>query len=64
MHFIPLLVLADGGDTACGKTGSTRTDEFGEAADELEFGLGAIEAELLLEEIVCVLQVLESVLLN
>jgi len=38
------LLLADSGDTAGGKAGSAGADELGEAADELEFGLGGFDA--------------------
>jgi len=38
------LLLADGGDAAGREAGGAGADELGEAADELEFGLGGFNA--------------------
>lgn len=45
------LFLADGGDAAGGEAGGAGADELGEAAAELEFGLGGADGEGAGEEV-------------
>lgn len=55
------LLLADGGDTAGREASGAGANELGQAADELELATGAVDAETSLEEIGCLLEVLEGV---
>ena len=51
----------DSGDAAGGETGCASADEFSEATDEFEFGVGWDDAELVLEEVAGFVQVLEGI---
>ncbi len=55
------LLDRDGSDTAGRETSGAGSNEFGEAADEFQFRLGCRNAELVLEELACLGQVLEGV---
>lgn len=61
MAGLDVLLLADGGDTAGGETGSAGTDELGEATEDFALGFADVEFEVAAEEVCCVLQVLEGV---
>ena len=54
-------LLSDGSDATGGETGGAGADEFGEAADEFEFGVGGDEREFVVEEIARLRQVLEGI---
>ena len=54
-------VLRDGGDAAGRQARGARADQLGGAPDELELGLGGVDAELVLEEVFGLVKVLEGV---
>jgi len=61
---LDVLLLADGRDAAGGEARGAGADQLGQAAAQLELGLGGPDAELALEQLPRLLQVLERVLLD
>lgn len=55
------LLLADSSHSASRETGRPSTDEFGGAANKLEFWAIGVDVELVLEQFGCLRQVLERV---
>ena len=53
-----VLLLANGCNTASGKTGGAGSDEFGKSAEDFALGLSDGDVQLTTEQVSCVLQVL------
>lgn len=61
MARVDVLLLADGGDTAGGEAGGAGADELGKPTDHLQLGGGGLDAEVALDELLGVLEVLVRV---
>lgn len=61
MARVDILLLADGGDTAGGEARGAGTDELGQTADHLQLGRCGLDAQLALDDLLGVLEVLVGV---
>ena len=64
MAAFPALLGANGSHSTGSEAGGASADEFGEMTAELEFGLTGVYGQGVLEELVCLSQVLERIPVN